>query len=183
MTASATGVFFGLAFAFFWLGLVAVGIACFVFWIMSLVDIARRPDWQFKAAGLEKVTWLVLVALIQFFGIIYWFAIRRRVVAVEGLPPPMMVVPMYPPYPGYPGYPPYGAQPWGAQPGGPGVPPGAGFPPQGPYGVPRVPGGPGVPPGPGAPPYAVPPGPHDPGSGAVPLPGWAGPPGTPPASS
>jgi Protein of unknown function (DUF2510) len=54
--------------------------------VIAVVDIARRPDWQWKIAGQEKVLWLLLVILINLFAIpslIYWFRIRPKLVAVE----------------------------------------------------------------------------------------------------
>jgi hypothetical protein len=54
--------------------------------VVAVVDIARRPDWQWKIAGQEKVLWLLLSILINLFAIpslIYWFRIRPKLVAVE----------------------------------------------------------------------------------------------------
>jgi Protein of unknown function (DUF2510) len=54
--------------------------------VVALVDIVRRPDWQWKIAGQEKVLWLLLVILINFLAIpslIYWFKIRPKLMEVE----------------------------------------------------------------------------------------------------
>jgi hypothetical protein len=54
--------------------------------VVAVVDIARRPDWQWKIAGQEKVLWLLLAILINVLAIpslIYWFNIRKKLVAVE----------------------------------------------------------------------------------------------------
>lgn len=54
--------------------------------VIAVVDIARRPDWQWKIAGQEKVLWLLLTILINVFAIpslIYWFRIRPKLEAVE----------------------------------------------------------------------------------------------------
>ena len=54
--------------------------------VVAVVDIARRPDWQWKIAGQEKVLWLLLSILVNLLAIpslIYWFKIRPKLVAVE----------------------------------------------------------------------------------------------------
>ena len=99
--------------------LVAFNIVVIVFWILSIIDIVKRPDWQFKLAGHEKVLWLVLVIVISLVSLLYWFWIRKDVAAVEQAAragaygpghltmggwepgPPMMVVPPAPPGPGW----------------------------------------------------------------------------------
>jgi hypothetical protein len=61
-------------------------IASLVMLIVALVDIARRPEWQWKLAGQEKVLWLLLVILVNVLAIpalIYWFNIRKKLIAVE----------------------------------------------------------------------------------------------------
>jgi len=75
------GVF--VLFFLFWL-VVAVG--SFVLLIVVIIDIAKRPDWQWKMAGQEKILWLLLVILVNFLAIpslIYWFSIRKKLIAVE----------------------------------------------------------------------------------------------------
>jgi hypothetical protein len=79
-----TGV--GAGVAFFFVLVFGLAIASLVFMIVSLVDMVKRPDWQWKLAGQEKVLWIVLVLLINAFAIvslIYWFNIRKRLIAVE----------------------------------------------------------------------------------------------------
>ena len=54
--------------------------------VVAIVDIARRPDWQWKLAGQEKVLWLLLVILVNILAVtslIYWFAVRPKLVEVE----------------------------------------------------------------------------------------------------
>jgi Protein of unknown function (DUF2510) len=54
--------------------------------IVAVVDMAKRPEWQWKLAGQEKVVWILLVVLVNLFAIpalIYWFNIRKKLVAVE----------------------------------------------------------------------------------------------------
>jgi hypothetical protein len=61
-------------------------IGSLVMMILALVDIARRPEWQWKLAGQERVLWLLLVILVNLFAIpslIYWFNIRKKLKIVE----------------------------------------------------------------------------------------------------
>ena len=83
--ADTTGPGIGL-FVFFFILIVVISIGSLVFFIIALVDIAKRPDWQWKMAGQEKILWLLLVILINFLAIpslIYWFSIRKQLQAVE----------------------------------------------------------------------------------------------------
>jgi hypothetical protein len=78
----ATGV--GIAFLIFLYVVVIIGSLTML--VIALVDIVRRPDWQWKLAGQEKVLWILLVVLVNFLAIpslIYWFNIRKKLVAVE----------------------------------------------------------------------------------------------------
>lgn len=64
----------------------AVAIGSTVMFIVALVDIVKRPDWEWKLAGQEKTLWILLVVLINFFAIpalIYWFNIRKKLIAVR----------------------------------------------------------------------------------------------------
>lgn len=64
---------------------VLLGLAPLVLLILVIVDIVRRPDWQWELAGQEKVLWILLVALVNVLAIpslIYWFVIRPKLVAV-----------------------------------------------------------------------------------------------------
>jgi Protein of unknown function (DUF2510) len=74
----------GLVVLFAVYGVVVIG--SLILFIVALVDIVKRPDWQWKLAGQEKVLWLLLVILLNFLAIpslIYWFNIRRKLIAVE----------------------------------------------------------------------------------------------------
>jgi hypothetical protein len=65
---------------------ILVLLGSFVFFIFALIDIVKRPDWQWKFAGQEKVLWILLVILVNFLAIaslIYWFNIRKKLMAVE----------------------------------------------------------------------------------------------------
>ena len=64
----------------------------FVFWILKLVEVVQIPDYQYRAARTEKLTWVLVVALAGIIGALIWqFAKRAEVRAAEGarpLPPP-----------------------------------------------------------------------------------------------
>jgi len=54
--------------------------------VVSLVDIVKRPDWEWKLAGQEKILWILLIVLINVLAIpslIYWFNIRKKLIAVR----------------------------------------------------------------------------------------------------
>ena len=78
---AAGNVGFGIGFGiiiFVWL---VVGIGSLVMLVVALVDIVKRPDWEWKLAGQEKILWILLVVLINFLAIpslIYWFNIREE---------------------------------------------------------------------------------------------------------
>ncbi len=60
-------------------------VAGLVFWILKLVEIAGIPDDQFRAAGTEKVTWLIVVVLVGAIGALIWqFARRQDVLDAAG---------------------------------------------------------------------------------------------------
>ena len=80
---SAGATFLLVALIVLWVAVVLGSIALFV---IALVDIVRRPDWQWKIAHQEKTLWLLLVILVNFLGIpalIYWFNIRPKLIVVE----------------------------------------------------------------------------------------------------
>ena len=89
--------------------------------VIALVDIVRRPDWQWKVAGQEKVLWVLLVVLVNFLAIpslIYWFNIRKKLIAVEDAAATGRLGPGYMTYSGWqPGiYQPYPTAPPGWHP-------------------------------------------------------------------
>ena len=74
----------GLVAFFIVYGIVIVG--SLVMLVVALVDIVRRPDWQWKLAGQEKILWILLVILVNILAIpalIYWFSIRKKLIAVQ----------------------------------------------------------------------------------------------------
>jgi Protein of unknown function (DUF2510) len=83
--AAGTGVGISLVYFLFVLYVVVI-FGSLAFLVVSLVDMAKRPDWQWKLAGQEKVLWIVLVVLLNFLAVvsfIYWFNIRKKLIAVE----------------------------------------------------------------------------------------------------
>ena len=146
-------------------GLLLVGLISLAFAVFVLVDMARRPSWQWQQARSNKTTWIVLeVLLLVLFGplaivvgVLYFVIARPRLLAAERQGP----VP-----PGWSGGGQWPQTGWPPQ-GGPGWP--SGTPPPGwPQGVPPPPS-----PGGGPPP--------DPGGAPPPDPGGAPPAGAPPA--
>ncbi len=81
-------VAFFVVFALFML----LCLAATVFWIVKLIEVVRIPEDQFRAAGTEKVTWVLVVALAGGIGALIWqFARRRDVLDAAGripVPPP-----------------------------------------------------------------------------------------------
>ena len=72
----------------FFLLVAAVFVAGFVFWILTIIEVARLPEYQFQAAGTEKTTWVLVVALAGFIGALIWlFAKRRAVLDAAGRMP------------------------------------------------------------------------------------------------
>jgi len=77
---------FTVGFAIFFVIVFLVAIGSFVMFIVALVDMVKRPDWEWKLAGQEKILWILLVVLINFLAIpalIYWFNIRKKLIAVR----------------------------------------------------------------------------------------------------
>jgi len=80
--AAAAGIGFALLIVVYFV----VIIGSLVMTIIAVVDMAKRPDWQWKIAGQEKVLWILLVILVNplaILSLVYWFNIRRKLVAVE----------------------------------------------------------------------------------------------------
>ncbi|HKE76562.1 MAG TPA: hypothetical protein VKB57_23295 [Acidimicrobiales bacterium] len=49
-----------------------------------MADAARRPDHVYRAADSDKTVWILIVALAGWVGgLVYWFAIRGRLVEVQ----------------------------------------------------------------------------------------------------
>ncbi len=74
-----------LLFSFVW-------IFTFVLWIVALVEVARIPEQQFRAAGSEKIMWVLIVVLTHVIGALVWRFTKRddvlRAAGQPSLPPP-----------------------------------------------------------------------------------------------
>jgi Protein of unknown function (DUF2510) len=86
MLATAVGSLAGAGVGVLVIVYLAVILGSLAMMVIAVIDIVRRPEWQWKIAGQEKVLWLLLVILINILAIpslIYWFNIRTKLVAVE----------------------------------------------------------------------------------------------------
>ncbi len=70
----------------FFLVMLALGVASTVFWIWMLVDLLRRPDQQYAAAGHNKVVWLLVVIFGHFLGALIYLLVARP--ELQRFPPP-----------------------------------------------------------------------------------------------
>jgi hypothetical protein len=86
-----------------------IGLALFALEVWAFIDVVRRPDWAFQAAGTSKTTWILLLVLgfflcgpVALVAAIVWLASKRAQVeaAERGAPPGYRSVPpSSPPYP------------------------------------------------------------------------------------
>ncbi|KRF25276.1 PLDc N-terminal domain-containing protein [Phycicoccus sp. Soil803] len=53
----------------------------FVLWLWALVDALRRPDQQWKAAGQNKVLFVVLIVILGWLGALLYAVIPRPALA------------------------------------------------------------------------------------------------------
>ena len=71
---TAPGTFI-LVILFIWLIFIALFIFLFVFWILMIIDAAKR---KFKTDG-EKIAWILIIVLASYIGaIIYYFVVKRK---------------------------------------------------------------------------------------------------------
>jgi hypothetical protein len=70
----------------------ALWVGAFVFWILKLIEVVKLPDLQYRAAGTDKTTWILIVVLAQVIGALIWqFSKRNDVLRAAGaipMPPP-----------------------------------------------------------------------------------------------
>ena len=52
-------------------------LASTVLWVWTLVDVLRRPDQQYAAAGQTKLVWLIVVFFGHIIGSILWLVVAR----------------------------------------------------------------------------------------------------------
>jgi hypothetical protein len=65
------------AFLVFLAVMLSLVLASTIFWIWSLVDLLRRPDQQYVAAGQNKVVWLLVVLLGHVIGSLIYLLVAR----------------------------------------------------------------------------------------------------------
>ena len=88
-------------------------IAGLVFWIIKLIEVIKLPDAQYRNGGTEKLTWVLVVALVGWIGALIWqFGGSRRTCSPRRPPrrggwprcrPPAPPPPGWYPDPGAPG--------------------------------------------------------------------------------
>lgn len=150
-----------------------IDLIALIFGIFTIVDMARRPTWQWRQAGSNKTVWLVLeiIFLLVFsfvsivIGIVYFAVTRPKLLAVEAQARGGSGYGGYPPAGWHSQQPPYGGAPGGGPGSALGGPPPAPWsaypPPREPSEEPEGAGAPPAYPGGGPPPY--------PGSGSTPA--------------
>ncbi len=84
-------------------------IAGLVFWIMKIIEVVQIPDPQYRIAGTDKTTWVLIVILLGWIGALVWqFAKRDDVLrAASALGAPGLGAPGF----GAPGFGPPGLGP------------------------------------------------------------------------
>lgn len=69
----------GAGMSVIFLAMMVLAVGGMAIWIVALIECVRFPDPVYRAAGSEKVTWILVIALLGWIGaIIYWFVIRSR---------------------------------------------------------------------------------------------------------
>lgn len=59
-------------------GVIAVlALVSTIVWVWTLVDVLRRPDQQYAAAGQTKVVWLIVVFFGHVIGVLLWLLVAR----------------------------------------------------------------------------------------------------------
>ena len=88
MATGGTAVGAGLFFLFFFV-FAAVWVAAIAFWVVKIVEVVKIPDHQYRVAGTDKTTWVLVVVLAQAIGALIWqLAKRSEVLAAAGVMPP-----------------------------------------------------------------------------------------------
>ena len=81
-----------LVFPLVFLSFFGLWALAFVFWILKIVEVARIPESQYRAARTDKLTWVLVVVIAGIIGALVWqIAKRNDVLAAAGavpLPPP-----------------------------------------------------------------------------------------------
>jgi hypothetical protein len=77
LTVDASGAGTAAAAVFVFL-LIALFFGSFVFWLVRLAEVCRIPDYQYRAVGTEKSTWVLVVIFAGIVGALVWQFSRRR---------------------------------------------------------------------------------------------------------
>jgi len=114
---NAAGAGLGLVFTCCW-GLVAlVFLALFVLWIVMLIDVIQRQEYEFpNSSGSSKTLWLIILivsfvlSLYWIAAIVYYFMVFKKIKRGSITPPPAApsAAPPMPPAPPAPPAPPMG---------------------------------------------------------------------------
>jgi hypothetical protein len=67
----------GVAFGLLFFVIFAVWLGGIVYWIVALVEVAKIPDHQYRAAGTDKTVWILVVALTGVIGALIWLLAKR----------------------------------------------------------------------------------------------------------
>lgn len=77
-TGAAAGALTSLC-CFAYLVPIVLGIAAMVLWIIALVDVLSRKDWEFPGGANDRVVWVLVVLLLNGLGaLVYYFMVMRR---------------------------------------------------------------------------------------------------------
>ena len=121
MDDAAAGLFAG----FFFILVIVLAFGGLVFWIVALVDCIGIEENVYRAAGTDKVTWVLIVALAGWIGaLVYWFSPRRRLKEIDESGMARYATPWSNPHPGYatpPSAPPIVPAGWHPDPHGAGL--------------------------------------------------------------
>jgi hypothetical protein len=75
---SALVALFGIFFVFLFVFIFGLWLAAVIFWIVTIVEVARIPDHQFRAAATEKLVWILVVVLAGVIGALVWRFVKRN---------------------------------------------------------------------------------------------------------
>lgn len=91
---SIAAVLLFVVLAIVWLSVMALLVVGTAAWVWLLIEVVRLPEHQFRAAGTEKSTWVLVVVLAGQIGAAIWFFTqRKKVLALSGVPAPPVATP------------------------------------------------------------------------------------------
>ncbi|HEX8769698.1 MAG TPA: DUF2510 domain-containing protein [Acidimicrobiales bacterium] len=71
-----------------WLAFFAVAVLGGIFWIFKIIEVVGISEHQFRVAGTEKLTWVLVVVLAGQIGALVWhFGKRSQVLGAAGAVP------------------------------------------------------------------------------------------------